>query len=37
MTPDQVDQLDDITYQTFVRYMVNEAREIQKAAKRGGR
>lgn len=34
MTPAEVDQLDDVTYAAFVRYMVAEAREIQKAAKR---
>ena len=34
MTPDEVDALDDDTYNAFVRYMRREAYEIQKASKR---
>lgn len=34
MTPAEVDNLDDVTYATFVRFMAAEAREIQKASKR---
>jgi len=34
MTPTEVDALDDVTYTVFVRFMVNEAKAIQKAAKR---
>jgi hypothetical protein len=33
MTPQEVDQLDDATYLAFVRYMVKEARAIEKASK----
>lgn len=34
MTPAQVDELDDDTYQAFVTFMAREAREIEKASKR---
>jgi hypothetical protein len=34
MTPAEVDQLDNETYQTFVTFMRREAHEIQKASKR---
>jgi hypothetical protein len=34
MTPAEVDHLDDATFLAFVRYMVNEARAIEKASKR---
>jgi hypothetical protein len=33
MTPAQVDDLDDLTYNTFVRFMVAEARAVEKASK----
>lgn len=34
MTPDEVDALDDDTYQAFIRHMQREAHEVEKAAKR---
>ena len=34
MTPDQVEALDDDTYQAFIRHMQREAFELEKAAKR---
>lgn len=34
MTPREVDELDDATYNAFVRYMNAEARELQKMAAR---
>jgi hypothetical protein len=34
MKPDEVDDLDDETYDAFVRYMQREAREIEKASRR---
>lgn len=34
MTPREVDELDDDTYDAFVTFMAREAHEIEKASKR---
>jgi len=34
MTPAQVDELDDVTYTAFVRFMNNEAAAIEKASRK---
>ena len=34
LTPSEASAIDDITYKAMVDFMVREAREIQKAAKR---
>ena len=34
MTPAEVEDLDDATFQAFVRHMLAEAREIQKVSAR---
>ena len=34
LTPTEVDAIDDVTYHAMVGFMIKEAREIEKAAKR---